>query len=229
MIRRFKERNMLQGRCAVLPDANDKIYSGIIKLVNSYWKPANLATESSPRNYEKVRKRTPHNQYDTALAHRTKWREDIGKAIAWKAENDGSTRMIREVNEYTKSLKPKIFEIPKPEGGLYEPMSWVSAYWKVAHQAETGDAGLVFTIFSDRIVERVQEVPTSQARILVVYGVHKNAWVMPGHRWNGQEVGMNYYHPDHQRAIAYYQSQKLGNQLSSEKISGNLVVVQTPA
>lgn len=68
-------------------------------------------------------------QFDYALEPRNKWREDYRIAIEWKEANDGDNRMRMELSEYTRSQKQVIWQIPKPEGGLYEPMIWVSAYW----------------------------------------------------------------------------------------------------
>lgn len=186
----------LNRTCAVVPDAEDTI-SRLVKLVNSYWKAPDLNVASSLRAYENVLyyQIIPSQfQLNYALAHRTKYRAEMAKAIQWKEANEGDNRMIREVAEATKASKQMILETLNPETSEPFPyLTWVSAYWKVAHQAETGDAGLVFMIFHEEIIETLKEIEPPKYRILKVYGCQHGAWAKPNFRWKGQICQIRIY------------------------------------
>jgi len=181
----------LTRKCAVKDDALDTI-SRLVQTVNGYWKAPDLQIDSSPRTYEKVLfgniEYTPA-QLEKALADRGEYRAAMKKAILWKDENDNSTRMIREVSELFKASKENIYKIPKPDGSLYNSESWVAAYWTVAHQAETGEAGMVFTMFADEIIERLKNMQPETAKVLQVYGVQYGKWPAPKTTpWKGHTV-----------------------------------------
>ncbi|MGL5033164.1 MAG: hypothetical protein ACRC6M_05110, partial [Microcystaceae cyanobacterium] len=178
--------------CDVYPDAEDTV-SRVVRLVNSYWRSPSLQEDSAPRNYLPVLygDSIPHapEQYNYALKHRTDYRADMGKAIAWKDANDGDGRMIREVAQATKLRKEKILAATKPGGSPYSVDSWVSAYWKVAHEAETGDAGLVFMIFADEIVDKLRDAEHNPLLFIEVYGTQYGKWVTSEKApWAGQQV-----------------------------------------
>jgi hypothetical protein len=168
-----------------------------VRLVNSYWKAPDLKEDSSPRSYEAILYGDiPHapEQLEYALKHRADYRQQMGEAITWRDNNEGSTRMIREVAEATKASKAKILSAVSRNGQTYSIDSWVSAYWKAAHQAETGDAGLVFMIFADEIVDRLKQAEPSLAKVIDVYAVQYGDWASPETApWKGQPVTIRVY------------------------------------
>jgi hypothetical protein len=193
----FKDPACYRDRpCLVNPAAVDTV-SRIVQTVNSYWKAPDLKFDSSPRTYEKVLfGDVEHDaeQFSYAMSHRASYRADMAKAIAFKDENEGSTRMIREVAEKTKASKQQILDVPKSPGETYSAISWVSAYWKASHQAETGDAGLVFMIFADEIIERLMEMKESEAKVITCYGCQYGKWSASSRApWAGQEVQIRAY------------------------------------
>jgi hypothetical protein len=186
----------LSRKCAVKDDALDTI-SRLVQTVNSYWKAPDLKIDSSPRTYEKVLFGNvvyEPAQLEKALADRAEYRAAMKQAILWKEENDNSTRMIREVCEQFKASKETIYQTPKHDGSLYHPLSWVAAYWTVAHQAETGEAGMVFTMFADEIVEQLKNMQPEQAKVLKVYAVQHGSWAAPKQTpWKGHTVQIRSY------------------------------------
>ncbi|MBW4680629.1 MAG: hypothetical protein KME19_10990 [Microcoleus vaginatus WJT46-NPBG5] len=192
----FKDPACYRDRpCAVDTGAGDTI-SRLVQTVNTYWKAPDLKIESSPRTYENVLfGDVPHSaeQFEYAMDHRTRYRADMAKAIAWKDENEGDTRLIREVAEATKASSQSILETPKSDGSFYGPLSWVSAYWKAAHQAETGDAGLVFMIFGNEVIAYLKEMKPQEAKVIVCYGCQYSQWSPQGWYWSGQEVQTRAY------------------------------------
>ncbi|MBO1063251.1 MULTISPECIES: hypothetical protein [Nostocales] len=175
--------------CAVNQDSQDTI-SRLVKLVNGYWGEPKFF-DGDLRAYEKVLFsdiEPSQEQLDYALAHRAAYREAIGRAIKWKVQNDSSTIMIRQVAQATKNNKEKIFAKTSPDGKTYDPRSWAAAYWRIAHQAETGDAGLAFMIFGDEIVTELKNIPEKETQTLVVYGVDKIGIPQVQKKWTGQEI-----------------------------------------
>ncbi|MBD2386029.1 hypothetical protein [Cylindrospermum sp. FACHB-282] len=184
----FKDEQCYRDRtCKVTPGATDTV-SRLVQTVNGFWKAPDLTIDSKPSNYEKVLfgdVEFEEIQLERAIAHRAAYRAAMKSAIEWKAANDDSTRMIREVAEATKNSKEKTFAITKPDGSLYSRESWVSAYWTATHRAETGDAGLVFMIFADEIIQQLKNTELKEAEMILVYGVNKGKWAA---NWKGQQV-----------------------------------------
>jgi hypothetical protein len=114
----------------------------------------------------------------------------MGKAIKWGNENDGDNRMRREVAEATKASRRTILESTDSQTGeTYLLDSWVSAYWKASHQADSGSAGLVFMLFPDEIVEKLRDADASKAEVIDVYAVQYGDWASPQRTpWKGQKV-----------------------------------------
>ena len=114
----------------------------------------------------------------------------MGAAIKWAEANEGDNRMIREVAEATKLSRETFLNgINTTTGEKYSLMSWVSAYWRASHQAETGYAGLVFMLFPDEIVDRLKDADASKANVIKVYGCQYGAWAAPERTpWKGQKV-----------------------------------------
>lgn len=189
----FKKSECYRDRpCNVNETATDTV-SRIVKLVNSYWRAPNLMEDSSPRSYQPVLfGDVPHapEQYDYAIKHRDNYRQEMGKAIKWGNENDGDNRMRREVAEATKASRRTILESTNSQTGeTYFLDSWVSAYWKASHQADSGSAGLVFMLFPDEIVEKLRDADASKAEVIDVYAVQYSDWASPQRTpWKGQKV-----------------------------------------
>ena len=193
----FKDIDCYKNRkCLVNEEANDTI-SRLVQTVNTYWKAPSLEVESSPRSYENVLFNNisyTEFQYNYALNHRNTYREEMAKAIAWKDDNEGDTSRIRQVAELTKASKQEIFDILNPNTNKpFSYKSWVSAYWKVSHQARTGDAGLVFMIFHQEIIERLKELEAPENRVILAYGCQHGAWAAPNWRWEGEIVQVRAY------------------------------------
>ena len=114
----------------------------------------------------------------------------MGKAIAWRDANEGSTIEIRRVAETTKASKEKILTDVNPDTDeVYSPESWVGAYWLASHEAKTGDAGLVFMIFADEIVDKLKNYAPSLAKVIRVYGTQYGEWAAPEHEsWYGEQA-----------------------------------------
>lgn len=195
----FKDENCYKNRpCAVNPEAIDTV-SRIVQLVNSYYKVPAIFPDSSPRNYEGVLfGSTPHTkeQYDYAMVERGKYREQMGKAVEVAKKEAGDDDNLKNVlqSKYMKEVannfrlgKELIYEITDSQGNKYEPMSWVSAYWKAAHQAETGSAGMVFSIFVDEIIQKLEQVEEKVSlRPIEVFGVQHSP--LTNVIWTGQRV-----------------------------------------
>jgi hypothetical protein len=98
--------------------------------------------------------------------------------------------MRREVAEATKASRRTILESTNSQTGeTYLLDSWVSAYWKASHQADSGSAGLVFMLFPDEIVRKLSDADRSNADVIEVYGCQYGAWAAPERTpWKGQKV-----------------------------------------
>ncbi len=85
--------------------------------------------------------------------------------------------MIREAAQKHKPSKEKIFNAISTSGKSYSHHSWVSAYWAAAHQAETGDAVMVFMIFADEKVDKLKGYePTITYRVEMLTGLEFQAF-----------------------------------------------------
>ena len=178
---------------AVEPGATDTV-SRILQIVNSNWNAPQLEVDSSPRSYQNVllgKQQIPFSpfQEEYAYRHRDEYRAAMREAIAWKENNDNDNTAIRAVAEATKASKEEILRTPNPQTGeRFSVLSWASAYWHIAHDANTGDAGLVFMIFPSEIVSRLRDYEPNEVRIIDVYGVQYNEWSHPSFGWSGQTV-----------------------------------------
>lgn len=193
----FKDEECYKTRpCAVIEDAQDTI-SRIVRLVNGYWKEANLGVDDRPRIYQNLLFENvvaDEFQLNYAKQHRERYREAIREAIAYKNQNDGDTSRIRQVVQLTKSWVNKILEIKKPDGSLYDPKSWAKAYWYIAHDAMSGDAGLAFTMWPDEIIREIKEGYSEPEDYFNVYACNYGEWA--AHKtnpWNGQLVRVRVY------------------------------------
>lgn len=193
----FKNEETYDSRsCNVVPDAQDTI-SRLVKLVNSYWKQPVLAVDNRPNFYKDVLFRdveVAEEQLKYALDHRNRYREAMKEAIAWKVLNDGSTQRIRQVSQLTKSWVEKILTFKDKNGELFTPKSWAAAYWRVAHDAQSGDAGLVFSMWSDEIIREIKEGFSEPEDYFNAYACNYGKWAAKqGKHWVGQLVQTRIY------------------------------------
>ncbi|MFB2934937.1 hypothetical protein ACE1B6_06630 [Aerosakkonemataceae cyanobacterium BLCC-F154] len=97
---------------------------------------------------------------------------------------------MKQVSANFRNIKETIFEITDLKGEKYDRFSWVSAYWKAAHEAETGSAGLVFSTFVDEIIEKLENAEQKDLDVIEVYNIQKTATfdLWKTKRWTGQFV-----------------------------------------
>lgn len=203
----FKDKSCYRDRpCEVDEEATDTI-SRIVKSVNSWFKIPVLPEEASPKVYEFAlfSKITVDDlQIQEATKIRNEYREKMSHAFEWKDANEGDTSKIREVTQIYKSKKDEILST-QINGKSFTIESWVAAYWRSSHQASSGSAGLVFTLFADEIVNELNNMDAKENKVLVVYAVDKNKWaVHKDNRWNGHEVQIQ------ATLVTYNGKQKLG-------------------
>ncbi|HIK29894.1 MAG TPA: hypothetical protein IGS17_00570 [Oscillatoriales cyanobacterium M59_W2019_021] len=191
----FKNPECYRDRaCQVDAAATDTI-SRLVGLVNSHWRAPDLRVDTNPKNYQSVLfGDVPFTDEQKAYArsHLQTYRQEMAEAIAWKEANEGDTTVIRYVSIYARLSKETILAVEPKQSILprsrYAIESWVSAYWNVCHEAQSGDAGLVFTIWSDEIIARLEGVELVNLQLVEVYGCQHGAWSAPGWRWRGEVV-----------------------------------------
>lgn len=186
--------------CLTNPHLNDTV-TQIINLVNSYWRSPDLKSDSTPQIYKEVLFRDvlvdPY-QMKLATEHRDLYREEMGKAIAYRNENDGDDRFIKLVAENSRLRRDEYLKITgKVEGGeskLFTATSWAAAYWRVSHTAHTGTAGLVFLLFPDEIIAQLNNTNLPEALVINCYAAQYGSWATPRRApWRGQEVDVRCY------------------------------------
>ncbi|MFO0099628.1 MAG: hypothetical protein ACK52E_16410 [Aphanizomenon sp.] len=187
----FKDKECYRDRpCAVDLDAKDTI-SRIVKFVNSWFKVPILPEETRPSFYEFTlfsQVNVDEKQIYEAILVASQYRAAMADAFEWKDAKDGDTSKIREVSQLFKSKKDKILST-KIDGKSFTVESWVAAYWRGCHQVSSGNAGLVFSLFADEIVNELNNMEEKESKVLVVYATDKNKWaVSRNNRWQGQEV-----------------------------------------
>lgn len=190
----FKEKDVYLSRpCAVADDAIDTI-SRLVKVVNSYWRPAQLETNIDINSFENalfVGVEVTKEQLDFAFEQRKGYAREMQGAIAWKEQNDGDTTKIREVSAKYQALKESALEqFADANGQPYTDKSWAAAYWRAVHTGagELSTGALVFNLFREEIVTELQENPDTLS-YFNVFNVHKqepNVWSRG--EWTGQNV-----------------------------------------
>ena len=194
------EQCYLTRPCAVAPNAipsggsaNDTI-SRLVRLVNSYWRPANFETNIDINSFATSLFSTvtvTKEQQDYAFEQRKGYGNDMRSAIEWKTNNDGDTTKIREVSAKYQALKESALEqFAQPDGSPYTKKSWAAAYWRAAHTGagELSTGSIVFNLFAEEIVAEIKENP-EPVTYFDVFNVHKqepNAWSRG--EWKGQTV-----------------------------------------
>ncbi|MEG4503838.1 hypothetical protein QUA81_13330 [Microcoleus sp. F6_B4] len=190
----FKEKDVYLTRpCAVADDAIDTI-SRLVKVVNSYWRPAQLETNIDINSFENalfVGVEVTKDQLDFAFEQRKGYAREMQGAIAWKEQNDGDTTKIREVSAKYQALKESALEqFADANSQPYTDKSWAAAYWRAVHTGagELSTGALVFNLFREEIVTELQENPDTLP-YFNVFNVHKqepNVWSRG--EWKGQNV-----------------------------------------
>ena len=187
----FKDKGCYRDRpCAVDEDAKDTI-SRIVKFVNSWFKVPILPEESRPSFYEFTlfwKTNVDEKQIYEAILVISQYKAAMADAFEWRDANDGDTSRIREVSQLFKSKKDEILST-QVNGKSFTVESWVAAYWRGCHRASSGNAGLVFSLFPDEIVNELNNMEEKEGKILVVYSTDKNKWaVTKDKQWKGHEV-----------------------------------------
>jgi hypothetical protein len=198
----FKDESCYRNRpCAVDPNAEDTV-SRIVKIVNSYYREPSFGAPVSPRDFLSVLfgdvSHAPE-QYQHALSERARYREEMAAASNLATKQAGGdaglasqlrSQYMKQVSANFRNIKETIFEISNANDQKYDRFSWVSAYWKVAHEAETGSAGLVFSTFVDEIIEKLENADDRDVDVIEVYNIQKTATfdLWKTKRWTGQFV-----------------------------------------
>jgi hypothetical protein len=190
----FKDKTVYLSRpCNVADDAIDTI-SRIVKVVNSYWRPAQLETNIDINSFYNalfVGVEVTEEQSNFAFEQRKGYASEMGPAIEWKEQNDGDTTKIREVSAKYQALKESALEqFVDAEGKPFTQKSWAAAYWRAVHFKATplSTGSLVFNLFREEILLDLQENPDTLPYISV-FNVHKqvpNVWSRG--EWKGQNV-----------------------------------------
>ncbi|MEG4975281.1 hypothetical protein [Microcoleus sp. K4-B3] len=190
----FKEKDTFLTRpCAVANDAIDTI-SRLVKVVNSYWRPAQLETNIDINSFHNALfdgVEVAQEQMDFAFEQRKGYGSEMNAAIKWKEQNDGDTTKIREVSAKYQALKNSALEqFADAQGQAYTEKSWAAAYWRAVHTSasELSTGSLVFNLFREEIVTELQENPDTLP-YFGVFNVHKqepNVWSRG--EWTGQNV-----------------------------------------
>jgi len=190
----FKEDAVYLTRpCAVADDAIDTI-SRLVRVVNTYWRPAQLETNIDINSFENalfVGVVVDRRQLDFAFEQRKGYGDEMKVAIEWKKQNDGDTTKIREVSAKFQALKEfALNHVADDEGRAFGEKSWAAAYWRAVHTgaSEISTGSLVFNLFRDEILMDLQENPDTLP-YFNAYNVHKqepNVWSKG--EWKGQNV-----------------------------------------
>jgi hypothetical protein len=190
----FKEDAVYLTRpCAVADDAIDTI-SRLVRVVNTYWRPAQLETNININSFENalfVGVEVSQEQMDFAFEQRKGYGTEMGPAIAWKNQNDGDTTKIREVSAKYQALRDFALEqFADANGQSYTEKSWAAAYWRAVHTgaSEISTGALVFNLFREEILTELRENPDTLP-YFNAYNVHKqepNVWSRG--EWKGQNV-----------------------------------------
>ncbi|MEG3933747.1 MULTISPECIES: hypothetical protein [unclassified Microcoleus] len=190
----FKEDAVYLSRpCAVADDAIDTI-SRLVRVVNTYWRPAQLETNIDINSFENalfVGVVVDQKQTDFAFEQRFAYRAEMSIAIEWKNQNDGDTTKIREVSAKFQALKNSALEqLADANGEAFSAKSWAAAYWRAVHTnaTELSTGSLVFNLFREEIVTDLQENPDTLP-YFNAYNVHRQTpSVWSRGEWKGQNV-----------------------------------------
>lgn len=163
--------------------------------------------ERSPRLYMDVLFNTVRHetyQYSYAKSELVKYREQMRQAeeVALREGGDDAYIVNQLKSQYKKQVannfrerKQEVYETLSPDGEKYSPESWVSAYWKASHDAESGSAPLVFSVFTDEIIAKLKENEDRLIEPIEVfnsrYEKEINTWKR--YRFTGQRVQFRAY------------------------------------
>ncbi|MCP2726989.1 hypothetical protein [Limnofasciculus baicalensis] len=181
-------------KCQVDEQAQDTI-SRLVREVNSFWRHEELGSNIRPNVFvdtlfadEEVVK----EQIDTAYKDREIYRSEMKEAIEWKDANNGNYEKLLQVSSRWQKIALERIETP-----YWYPLtgrSWAAAYWRVANDASSGGAGMVFTMFFDYILEELREAQEKPApKFVDIYGVQYYSWSAPQDKpWRGQLVNVKF-------------------------------------
>ena len=182
-------------KCNVLSEAEDTI-SRLVKEVNSFWVKENLGSNTRPYYYVDTLFKdvqVSDKQIEIAYEDREIYRIEMTEAIKWKEANDGNYKKLLEATTRWQEIAIDTIET-LIDGQRLSIKSWAAAYWRVANDASSGSAGIVFTMFFDEILEELreaQEKPTP--KFVEVYGVQHYSWSAPQDKpWRGQLVNVKF-------------------------------------
>lgn len=168
----FKDPEVYKSKLCPVDESHEDTISKLVQLVNSQWVEAKIPQTIAPRNFINTLFSDisfTDLQGIEAKKVRDQYRKLMAEAIAYKQKTE-SSRKLSEVLDYFQNEKQRVLAIPNPKtGNLYDHYSWVSAFWNVAHQADTGRAGLAFNFFIEEICEALEDASISYRDILI-YG-----------------------------------------------------------
>jgi hypothetical protein len=191
----FKQKDCYLTRpCAVDEGAIDTV-SRLVKLVNSYWRPASLENGldlNSFRDTLFAGAAVTKEQQDFAFSQRDGYGRDMGEAIKWKEENEGDTTRIRQVTLKYQTQKLQVLDqLTGPDGMPYSLRSWAAAYWRASHTVKEDSlstGSLVYNLFVEEILEELRENP-DPPNYFRVYGIQRgNPDTWSRGWWRGQKV-----------------------------------------
>ncbi|HBE17086.1 MAG TPA: hypothetical protein DDW51_05605 [Cyanobacteria bacterium UBA11367] len=201
-------------KCDVAEEAVDTI-SRLVKEVNSYWKAENfgvnirpnafidvLFTDTKFENFEGAGKEYDEEWARLAYKDRDQYRLDMKEAIEWKDEHDGDLSRVLERVTYYSDLAQKYIDdliiafdftgIKNKDEEIARCLAGI--YWRVANDASSGGAGMVFTMFYEEILKelkRTEEKPP--AKLVEIYGTQYYSWAASQLRpWIGQVVSIRF-------------------------------------
>ncbi|MEG4944906.1 hypothetical protein [Microcoleus sp. F4-D5] len=169
--------------------------SRLVRLVNSYWQPAQLETNLNLASFASSlfsAVSVSEAQQNYAFEQRNGYASEMSAAIAWKEENEGDTSRIREVAFKYRALRDAAIErVTQPDGTPYTVKSWAAACWRASHTVKEdsrSSGSLAFNLFPDEIMAELKENPDPPS-FFEVYNVHKQ---QPNHwskaKWKGRTV-----------------------------------------
>ena len=195
----FKKPECYRDRkCLVNEEATDTV-SRLVKEVNSFWIPENFGVNIRPNVFVntlfcdlEVDSFELRNAYDW----RDKYRTDLKEAIELKNKNDDSSKLLERITYYY-DLGRNMIQGDKFFNGTEDPNGTrrlVAAYWRAANDASSGDAGMVFTMFFDEIIEELKRAGDKPpVKFVELYGVQFYSWAASELKpWKGQVVSIKF-------------------------------------
>lgn len=197
----FKDKATYRDRpCAVDPEATDTM-SELVKIVNSYWKPADFGIDESPRSFKDVL--FSDVVVEDPLYQETKdyidwYRFEMAKAIKFYEEFDDNSR-IRGLVASSREHKLSYLDL----NPSITPHTMAAAFWQISHEAQTGRSSICFNMFIEEIIDELGQ-EREVATMIRIYKVDEFAG--GSKRWTGEamffEATRVYHHSKDLMAIA---------------------------